>query len=937
MSARIEALFERYHGHVVPRAFNGGFITLSFAVSLIGAASTLELLNRRTSPKGKFNHLLLVSSAVTMGGIAIWCMHFIGNRAIDLADGEPELQIAYSSGFTALSFFVPIAVLLAAFVAVGINNTVSWWRVCIGGVLAGAAICGMHYLGNNSIDNYICIYNPINVVGAALIAVAASIVALALFFVFRAAWTTSWWKRAACSVVLAGAVSGMHWCAATGTEYQLVRLNTGSNELSRNTTVIVVICLSIGACFVMGGTAIYTARIMRRYASKAQQVVIAAAVFDKHNRILVNPDGLIPTEKITDTFLEKNASDTFSIAHPLFLWMFQASRNWSGISTLVGGMSNHLAHLPRRGRDRDSRAGIQLINEHGELIDNYDVIFRELFCVAAAGLAEKMKEHLTSVGLLWDEILPTGASGERPGHGTSSQQDGTAARPDGTTRKVKTSSTAADLAEKGIGRRKHHEFGRGALMFLVRRVQTDRETERLEAAGYRFAELRQVSNIIGSSMQIKSADFESKLHNMAAYANENNQLEPGVHMGFFGIRARVGSYGFDVAVRKGARHLLPSVQMPIDRIEQWHLDFLRQLDRLTALGMSRRIASLSNVGTREAHFAAQLTDSLDALRTWIDDPILNEAILTSTVVTLPANHGPGDAAPPQPTSLIAFRLVIPIHVNVTSPKCEFIPLNFFKVHQLVGRHASRNLAFTQSVHREMAPVLQSVPPLEKPAPAKHSDKQSRLSSRLRRFGKLSLSHPVDSEGNPIPTVLGRTSSATNSNESSSTLKLWSGRRDSDALSPGTSSFEAAPPAYTNHEAGNQSTPFGGIMVSEEIRVEVSNADDVAHPVAHEATISHRRTPTMMIRRASDSTGNMVVGEQAGTATEEGRSNSNAGVGVGGSGGGGGGIEMRTLQVAEVRTKVHAGGATQTSNVEAERMNEAPTFVDELFAISIENR
>lgn len=195
-----------------------------------------------------------------MGGIAIWCMvrtslalnssprltrlqHFIGNRAIDLANGEPELQIAYSSGFTALSFFVPIAVLLAAFVAVGINNTVSWWRVCIGGVLAGAAICGMHYLGNNSIDNYICIYNPINVVGAALIAVAASMVALALFFVFRAAWTTCWWKRAACSVVLAGAVSGMHWCAATGTEYQLVRLNVGSNELSRNTTVIVVICL----------------------------------------------------------------------------------------------------------------------------------------------------------------------------------------------------------------------------------------------------------------------------------------------------------------------------------------------------------------------------------------------------------------------------------------------------------------------------------------------------------------------------------------------------------------------------------------------------------------------------------------------------------------------------------------------------------------------
>lgn len=177
-----------------------------------------------------------------MGGIAIWCMHYIGNRAIDIGDGNVQLQIAYSSGFTALSFFMPIIVLLAAFVAIGTNEKVSWWRVAVGGTLAGAAICGMHYLGNASISNYICNYNAANVVGSALIAVAASIIALSLFFVFRAAWTNSWWKRCMSAVLLAGAVSGMHWCASTGTQYRLVAL-AGTNQLSRNTTVIVVICL----------------------------------------------------------------------------------------------------------------------------------------------------------------------------------------------------------------------------------------------------------------------------------------------------------------------------------------------------------------------------------------------------------------------------------------------------------------------------------------------------------------------------------------------------------------------------------------------------------------------------------------------------------------------------------------------------------------------
>lgn len=80
-----------------------------------------------------------------MGGVAIWCMHYIGNRAIDIADGEEQLQITYSGGFTALSFFLPIMVFIAAFVAMGTNDKVSWWRVAVGGTLAGSAICGSEY------------------------------------------------------------------------------------------------------------------------------------------------------------------------------------------------------------------------------------------------------------------------------------------------------------------------------------------------------------------------------------------------------------------------------------------------------------------------------------------------------------------------------------------------------------------------------------------------------------------------------------------------------------------------------------------------------------------------------------------------------------------------------------------------------------------------
>jgi NO-binding membrane sensor protein with MHYT domain len=179
-----------------------------------------------------------------MGGIAIWCMHYIGNRAIVLGGGQNEFQIAYSSGFTALSFFVPIVVLLVAFTTMGSGDRVSIFRVLIGGSLAGSAICGMHYLGQAGVANYTCVYDIRNVVGSAVIAVVASVVALSVFFVLRATWTNSWWKRALCAIILAGAVSGMHWLASMGTSYRLNHVSSSpSNNISRNVTVIVVIVL----------------------------------------------------------------------------------------------------------------------------------------------------------------------------------------------------------------------------------------------------------------------------------------------------------------------------------------------------------------------------------------------------------------------------------------------------------------------------------------------------------------------------------------------------------------------------------------------------------------------------------------------------------------------------------------------------------------------
>ncbi|KAI5456222.1 hypothetical protein BGZ63DRAFT_435738 [Mariannaea sp. PMI_226] len=780
-----EDVLREYQGRAVAQSYNAGFVVLSYLVSLIGAASTLELINRRTGLKGLFNHLLLLSSAVTMGGISIWCMHFIGNAAINLANGEPELQVEYSTGFTAISFFVPIIVLLAAFVAVGTNNRVSWWRVTVGGILCGATICGMHYLGNASITNYVCIYRPAYVVGAATISVVASIVALAMFFIFRAMWATSWWKRTISAVVLAGAVSGMHWCAAVGTRYRLVNIKSKKNKLSRSATVIIVIFLSLGACVIMAGLAILRARNMRRFALRAQQITLAAAVFHKDGRVLVDPDGLIPSTVVADSFLEKNTKEGFTIAHSLFHWMFQASRNWSGISRLINSMNYHLTQLRDSGYNKNGKRGVRLINDHGELIEEFDIIFRELFCVAAAALSNRLREDLTSVGVLWDEILQTGSGSKR----TQGQHQPRPFSID--VNAIKADPGTTDVVKKGLDCQQ--EYSRGSLMFLVRRVDTDREAERLVSSGYRFADLHQVCDIIRSSMQIQTPGFEAKMWDMAAYADQQDRIPPGVHLGLFAIQPRV-KLGFYVVVRKGTRNLLPSMALPINSIEKWQAEFLKQLQSLTVTELRQTLRDCSSRrSSEETKFAAQLCDAIEALREWIEEPFFEDAAFTPTIVRLHSQDGDGQAE----TFMIALRLVIPIHSMLSSPSCELVPLSFFRMRQVADQFQQR---FMEDVHREFWRIFKRIGcPTDGP-----EDKQSGLSSKLRFFGSAEKSASSLS-GHPLLSSESVQTSSTTDLRSPGDDRSQSLRIIDDS---GQKNSHQPPPSYS------------GIMVSQEISINI---------------------------------------------------------------------------------------------------------------------
>ncbi|KFY33851.1 hypothetical protein V494_07268 [Pseudogymnoascus sp. VKM F-4513 (FW-928)] len=784
--------WKAWEGRIVPREFTPGFVVLSYLVSFIGAWTTLELLHRRTAGKGLYNWSLLFSSSISMGGISIWCMHYIGNRAIVLGDGNLAIQIAYNQGFTALSFFVPIIVLLAAFMAVGTDDQISRVRLPVGGAMAGLAICGMHYLGQAGVTNYTCVYSVGYVVGSVVIAVFASITALSVFFALRAAWTDSWWKRAICGVILACAVFGMHWVASFGTQYRLkVANHSPSQDIPRNSTVIVIIVLSVAACIIILALTVITQRRKTRSANRAQQVLLASAIFDHNGRLLVTPDGLLPNQKVTTSYVEWSFDEIFGTSHPVFQWIFRTTRNWSSISSLIPGMRTHLQqtkkYRPGMKSEHDPHGG-----DDG-YADKYSVIFRELFCTAASDLAEQLNEPLENIGVLYDEIFNTGemhnseAGPRRKGSKPSADEE--------------TNVAATPTLSKG------------QLLILVRSVDKT-EADRLAASGYRFAETQSVAPILSRSMQINCDDLPGRLTSMYEYSKDTPIMNPGVHVALFALRASVRG-GFDILVPKNRRNQLPAVLLPIDSLKGWETEYLSQLDGMSVSAclkfLNVKTANAMAV-SKEQLFAIEFRNTLMALKEQIDDALFHDALLIAHPLTVPC-RGLNADSPPGRAAMIAFRLIVPIQHRASGETLEFVPLSFFRTQQYVYKNSPDHQHFTRKVHREFAPIL------SKRRASVDDGRKSIMSSSGRRessegFKRLDSVYGDSTMEIPMPAPPPRVQRRF--------LGVRFGRRNQEreALTPPRLSLESGSEAMLVEEQA-----FGGIMVSQEVSVVVGRDDE----------------------------------------------------------------------------------------------------------------
>jgi hypothetical protein len=253
--------------------------------------------------------------------------------------------------------------------------------------------------------------------------------------------------------------------------------------------------------------------------------------------------------------------------------------------------------------------------------------------------------------------------------------------------------------------------GKGQLLLLAKTVN-GREADHLQTSGYCFAEPSNVIPLLATTLRAGPKSLTQRFNMMREYAGEERMLEPGIHLAFFAIRAALGAgrHGFDLLARKDAKNLLPTMQLPIDTLDDLQLEYLKEMESMTmARIMKKLVEALRSPSKREKKLAKQFFDTIEAIKEESDDPIFNDAKLISEPIKAPC-YGVSPDSPPGVATLITFRIIVPIHSRAPEKNLIYVPLNFFKMQQQLYKNAPDHDIFARKAYREFQPILNLTDP-----------------------------------------------------------------------------------------------------------------------------------------------------------------------------------------------------------------------------------
>lgn len=179
---------------------------IAYVVSVIGSYLGLSFMVRARSRTGATRWQWLGLASLSIGGMAVWSMHFIAMMGFS----APGTAIRYDLVLTVLSGLLAVAVMAIALSLTIVKKGTMW--LLLGGVIAGIGVVTMHYTGMASMNmRGEMHHDPLWVSAAIVIALVAA--TTALWFASRLQGQVA---ILSASLIMAVAVSSMHYAGMAG-------------------------------------------------------------------------------------------------------------------------------------------------------------------------------------------------------------------------------------------------------------------------------------------------------------------------------------------------------------------------------------------------------------------------------------------------------------------------------------------------------------------------------------------------------------------------------------------------------------------------------------------------------------------------------------------------------------------------------------------------
>ena len=184
---------------------NTPLVIIAFVIAVIASYTVLDLASRVASSEGWNRRRWLLAGAAVMG-TGIWSMHFTAMLAF-----KPPVETFYNIPVVIISWLIAMIPSGLALHTSSQEN-VTWPNLIFSGVLMGAGVGAMHYIGMEAIRFHADLtYHPPTFLLSVVIAVFASIVALWLSITFKdASSSTINWPKIGSAVVMGIAITGLH-------------------------------------------------------------------------------------------------------------------------------------------------------------------------------------------------------------------------------------------------------------------------------------------------------------------------------------------------------------------------------------------------------------------------------------------------------------------------------------------------------------------------------------------------------------------------------------------------------------------------------------------------------------------------------------------------------------------------------------------------------